>query len=328
MLCIVATSPALNWIKSRCSLELQYGNLTLFRLAEVKDSYFSDPTVTHVSIFKGNAFRKRPNQGLCGILLEVMDIYPVIKHAELKFSERLASSNKKGIKQQRHYDEVSEDHFNPSFASPAIVLNNNVGTTTVEVHNTQNGGNDKPSDNSKPSDNEKPDKRSDNVTPTDEAPSYLYPKQRLKNHKYDTIDKTAVKGSKDHAIYEVLDLAAFKSHRPSMTTSFDSQVVDALAIDKQLRHPSANSLSSTYTFRQHSTTPSSQTGTVLNNIRVPLRSSFSTDASSSPNFRFQRGRSTGQSGSQTTGSSFKSNDKFTASYRSQRSLSTFASRSR
>jgi len=323
----------LNWIKSRCSLELRYGNLTLFRLAEVKDNYFSDPTITHVSIFKGKTFRKRHNQGFCGILLEVMDIYPVIKHAEQNFLECIASSNIKSSKQQSHYDKISVDYFSPFLPTtnqPTTL--NNIGTTTVDVHHTieaQNDNKNKPSDSDKlcdkPSDNDKPCdnyKPSDNYKPTNEA---LYPKRRLKNHKYDRIGETGVKEPNDHSIYEILDLAAFKSHRSSLMASFDSQVVDALALDKQLRCPSINSLSSACTYKRGSSRSSSE---VFNTIRAPLRSSFSTDSSGNSNFRLQRAKSGNQSGSQTAASSFKSNDLLTTSYRSQRSLSTFASRSR
>ena len=270
-------------------------------------------------MFKNDAFRKQPNKGFCGISLEVMDIYPVIKHAEKKFLERLAASDKKCT---RHYEEVADDRFNHLVTNnnPPTTLQNdtNHGAITVEVHNTavetQNGDNTKNGDKAQIADKTQDANESKpivEVPPTRKRPPRL--------HKYDVIDESVVKGHKDYTIYEALDLAPFK-HRPSMmTASFtcDSQAVDALDLDKQLRYPSMNSISSGHTYKPSSTISSPRTSGVLNDIRVPYRPSFSTDSSYSPNVRFQRASSKAHSG--TTGSSFKSNDLLTASFRSQRS---------
>ena len=84
-----ATSPALNWVKSRCSLEYQYGNLTLFHLEEVANSYPTDPSIETVSIMRNGKYRKIPNKNFCGITIEVMDIYPVVRYSEIKYAENL-----------------------------------------------------------------------------------------------------------------------------------------------------------------------------------------------------------------------------------------------
>ena len=66
-------------------MELQYGNLILLRLVEVKDYYLADPAVTSVTIIDNGKFCKKPNNEFHGIVLEVMDVYPIIKHSEYKF---------------------------------------------------------------------------------------------------------------------------------------------------------------------------------------------------------------------------------------------------
>lgn len=74
------------WKKSQCGLEFHYGNLTLLRLVEVKDYYLADPAITTVTIIDNNKFHKKPNSEFHGIVLEVMDVYPIIKYSEYKFS--------------------------------------------------------------------------------------------------------------------------------------------------------------------------------------------------------------------------------------------------
>ena len=104
-------------------MEFYYGNLVLLRLVEVKDYYLADPNITSVTIIENGKFHKKPNSELHGIILEVMDVYPIIKHSERKFGlaeskdkprSRLVRTNpmKKKLKQKfvdQHQKSASND---------------------------------------------------------------------------------------------------------------------------------------------------------------------------------------------------------------------------
>ena len=85
LLLYIDTFPIACWKKSQCGLEFHYGNLILLRLVEVKDYYLADPNITSITIIENGEFHKKPNSELHGIVLEVMDVYPIIKHSEHKF---------------------------------------------------------------------------------------------------------------------------------------------------------------------------------------------------------------------------------------------------
>ena len=77
-------------------MELQYGNLVLLRLAEVKDYYLADPTITTVTIIDNGKFHKKTNSEFHGIVLEVLDVYPIIKYSEYKFDLAESKEQAKG----------------------------------------------------------------------------------------------------------------------------------------------------------------------------------------------------------------------------------------
>lgn len=51
----------------------------------MKDYYLADPAVTTVTIIDNGKFHKKPNSEFHGIVLEVLDVYPIIKYSEYKF---------------------------------------------------------------------------------------------------------------------------------------------------------------------------------------------------------------------------------------------------
>lgn len=90
---VIDVFPIASWKKSQCGLEFQYDNLVLLRLVEVKDYYLADPDITSVTIIDDGKFHKKPNSEFHGIVLEVMDVYPIIKYFEHNIG--LTSSEKK-----------------------------------------------------------------------------------------------------------------------------------------------------------------------------------------------------------------------------------------
>ena len=93
----IDTVPTTCWKKSQCGLELQYGNLILLRLVEVKDYYLADPGVT-VTIIDDGKFHKKPNSEFHGIVLEAMDVYPIIKYSEYKFGRTKSEEQTDSVK--------------------------------------------------------------------------------------------------------------------------------------------------------------------------------------------------------------------------------------
>lgn len=79
-------------------MEFQYGNLVLLRLVEVKDYYLADPVITSITVINNGKFFKKPNREFHGIVLEVMDVYPIIKYSEHKFGLRSSEEQTNSIK--------------------------------------------------------------------------------------------------------------------------------------------------------------------------------------------------------------------------------------
>ena len=70
----------------------------MLRLVEVKDYYLADPVITSITIINNGKFCKKPNREFHGIVLEVMDVYPIIKHSEHKFGLRSSEEQTDYIK--------------------------------------------------------------------------------------------------------------------------------------------------------------------------------------------------------------------------------------
>ena len=209
-MCIIsATSPALNWIKSRCSLEYQYGNLTLFRLSEVSDSYLSDPTIKTVSIMRQGRYCKIANKNFRGITMDVMDIYPVIRYSEIKYAERLTV-----IKEEDKEVSPSCDVVQDRVASGEI-------NNAVNVNGDERGKGDA---SVLPSSGKVASNHVDDVNRKHSGVSapFLPPKPMRKKHSYEPIDLEDIfdcsnRNSKHRksSVYEVLDLAMHVSSRKS-----------------------------------------------------------------------------------------------------------------
>ena len=70
----------------------------MLRLVEVKDYYLADPVITSITIINNGNFCKKPNREFHGIVLEVMDVYPIIKYSEHKFGLRSSEEQTDYIK--------------------------------------------------------------------------------------------------------------------------------------------------------------------------------------------------------------------------------------
>ena len=254
---IPATSPALNWVKSRCSLEYQYGNLTLFRLAEVTEVYLCDPTIKTVSVMRNGRFHKVYNKNFRGIAMDVMDIYPVIKYCEIKFSERLGvikeekNNEKKQVPlspthtAQETLDKIASRENNEN---KTVTHNNHADDEGIKTNNhgpvLSSTGKSKDSD-TKPNctivinNNIDVDKKHSNIS----AP--LFPKKQLrKKHSYEMMDfesslesdsiirkdSESSSSQRKSSVYEVLDLASNLSSRKSSHAE-EPTVVEALDLD-------------------------------------------------------------------------------------------------
>lgn len=274
----IATSPTLNWVKSRCSLEYQYGNLTLLRVAEVTDSYFPDPTIKTVSILRHEKFYKRPNKSFHGITVDIMDIYPVIKYSEIKFTERLATIKSKGTKKDHDYKEVSP-----------------LGEAdTKNVNKT-------PSSPEKVDITGRPIRRKHTYGVID----------------YDggtgSITSDSVKKDVEHSfnerktsVYEILDLAAYDSSKQSLIQSHteESQAVEALDLDSSFRTRSLITVSC----------KASETGSLFSETKISRQRSLqvANELSRSMEIKSKKDiipkrRSTGSHSSKSTNSSYKKN---------------------
>ena len=234
---VSATSPALNWVKSRCSLEYQYGNLTLFRLAEVPDSYFPDPSIKSVIIMRHGKLSRFPNKGFRGITIDVMDIYPVIKYCEIKFAERLGVIKEEGSKGRKPHDyvEVSPTRTaQDTLASGEGNKRDKVGSPilTSPVKDKSN-----PEVVINHNDGVKRKQSSASAVP------FLPRKPARKKHSYEPIDPDDIlskRYSRDSAktrhssVYEVLDLAScLPSRHPSVKSRLEeSPVVEALDLSE------------------------------------------------------------------------------------------------
>ena len=244
-----ATSPTLNWVKSRCSLEYQYGNLTLFRLAEVPDSYIPDPSVKTVIIMRHDRPQKFHNKGFRGITIEVMDIYPVIRYCEIKFAERLGV-----IKEEENKENKSHEYVELSLTQTAqeplasegikttVVSNGTKANNPVVTSPVKSKGSTRPNREVGANHSSDGNKKEGDVS----AVPFLPSKPVRKKHSYEPIDPeffkeaTHYSGNKvsirkrDSSVYEVLDLAL---HLPSRNPSVksrpeESPVVEALDLSK------------------------------------------------------------------------------------------------
>lgn len=272
---IPATLPTLNWVKSRCSLEYQYGNLTLFRLAEVEDSYLTDPTIKTVSIMRNDRFCRIPNKNFRGITIDVMDIYPVIKYCEIKVAERLAVIKEiEGKLYEHEYAEVLHSH-------DISEANDKVGSGEVNSAETINHSREKTTNNNSALsslDKEENDEvKSDTQSNCKIVINHpLPPKPLRKKHTYELIDtgdksasssiirKNSDRSTKKHnsSVYEVLDLAL---HTSSKRSSMKSSVEDSSPVVEVL------DLSNIPTFRKRSITVSCkppEEGSVVSDVKI------------------------------------------------------------
>ena len=234
-----ATSPALNWVKSRCSLEYQYGNLTLFRLAEVSDSYFPDPSIKSVIIMRHGKLSRIPNKGFRGITMDVMDIYPVIRYCEIKFSERLGAIKEEQSKERRPHDyvEVSPTHTAQDTLASGEGNKKDKVDSPVVTSPVKDKDSIKLNHEVVVNHNDDVRRKQNDVS----AVPFLPRKPVRKKHSYEPIDPvdmlakrySAKKGSakkRDSSVYEILDLAlCLPSRNPSVKSrSEESPVVEAL----------------------------------------------------------------------------------------------------
>ena len=207
----------MNWVKSRCSLEYQYGNLTLFRLAEVTDSYLTDPTIKTVSIMRQGRFRKIPNKNFRGVTMDVMDIYPVIKYSEIKYAERLAViKEEEGKEESPIHDGVKDTEA----LSPVDTVSPVDGGEITKSHPSTLSSSGKVENNAA----NRVDHRK-NI-----SAAFLPAKPLRRKHSYEPIDPedhfgydskpSATKQQRKSSIYEVLDLA---SHVSARETSMESR---------------------------------------------------------------------------------------------------------
>ena len=62
----------------------------------MKDYYLADPGITTITIIDNGKFHKKPNSEFHGIVLEVLDVYPIIKYSESKFGLAESKEQTKG----------------------------------------------------------------------------------------------------------------------------------------------------------------------------------------------------------------------------------------